>query len=40
MFQNDYIRRLVDIGEADASARLADIRALLGGRVVPARAEK
>jgi NTE family protein len=29
MFQSDYIRRLIDLGEADALARLDDIRAFL-----------
>jgi NTE family protein len=32
MFQRDYIRRLVDLGEEDASARIAEIRALLDRR--------
>lgn len=30
MFQSDYVRRLVELGEEDAAARLADIRAFLG----------
>jgi NTE family protein len=29
MFQSDYVRRLVELGEADAAARIADIRAFL-----------
>jgi NTE family protein len=29
MFQGDYVRRLMELGEADASARLDDIRAFL-----------
>jgi NTE family protein len=29
MFQSDYIRRLIELGEADAAARLADIRRFL-----------
>jgi NTE family protein len=31
MFQNDYVRRLIELGEADATARLGDIRAFLSG---------
>jgi hypothetical protein len=31
MFQGDYVRRLIDLGEADAEARLADIRRFLDG---------
>ena len=34
MFQNDYIRRLIELGEADARARLDDIRVFLNGNVV------
>jgi len=30
MFQSDYVRRLIDLGEADAAARLAEIRRFLG----------
>jgi NTE family protein len=30
MFQNDYVNRLIDLGEADAMARLAQIRQFLG----------
>jgi NTE family protein len=30
MFQSDYIRRLIELGEADASARTSDIRRFLG----------
>jgi hypothetical protein len=30
MFQSDYVRRLVDLGEADASRRISDIRRFLG----------
>jgi NTE family protein len=30
MFQNDYVRRLIEIGEADAQARIHDIRRFLG----------
>jgi NTE family protein len=34
MFQNDYVNRLIDMGEADAVARLSDIRRFLSdGRV-------
>jgi hypothetical protein len=29
MFQGDYVRRLIDIGEADAAARIDDIRRFL-----------
>jgi NTE family protein len=29
MFQSDYIRRLIELGEADAAARLDDIRRFL-----------
>jgi NTE family protein len=29
MFQNDYVRRLIELGEADARARLEDIRVFL-----------
>ena len=29
MFQSDYVRRLMELGEADASARIADIRQFL-----------
>jgi NTE family protein len=29
MFQGDYVRRLVDLGEADAAARISDIRQFL-----------
>ena len=32
MFQTDYIRRLIDLGEADAASRLPAIRALLTKR--------
>ena len=31
MFQNDYVRRLIELGEADARARLGDIRMFLTG---------
>lgn len=31
MFQGDYVRRLLDLGEADAAARIADIRRFLDG---------
>ena len=31
MFQSDYVRRLIEIGEADAVARIADIRRFLEG---------
>ena len=31
MFQGDYVRRLIDLGEADAAARIADIRRFLDG---------
>ena len=31
MFQGDYIRRLIEIGEADAAARITDIRQFLEG---------
>jgi NTE family protein len=31
MFQGDYVRRLIDLGEADAAARIADIRRFLEG---------
>jgi NTE family protein len=30
MFQSDYITRLIDMGEADAAARLSDIKRFLG----------
>jgi NTE family protein len=30
MFQSDYVRRLVELGEADAAARIRDIRQFLG----------
>jgi NTE family protein len=29
MFQGDYVKRLIDLGEADAMARLDDIRRFL-----------
>jgi NTE family protein len=29
MFQGDYIRRLLDLGEADATARIEEIRGFL-----------
>jgi hypothetical protein len=29
MFQSDYVRRLIELGEADAVARRADIRQFL-----------
>jgi NTE family protein len=29
MFQRDYVRRLIEMGEADAAARLPEIRAFL-----------
>jgi NTE family protein len=32
MFQSDYVRRLIELGEADAVARMADIRQFLGDR--------
>jgi NTE family protein len=32
MFQGDYITRLIDLGEADASARLPEIRKFLSDR--------
>jgi NTE family protein len=31
MFQNDYVRRLMELGEADARARLGAIRVFLNG---------
>jgi NTE family protein len=31
MFQKNYVRRLIEIGEADAQARMSEIRRLLGG---------
>jgi len=31
MFQRDYVRRLIEIGEADAQARISDIRRFLDG---------
>jgi NTE family protein len=31
MFQGDYVRRLIELGEADAAARIADIRRFLYG---------
>jgi NTE family protein len=31
MFQGDYVRRLIELGEADAAARIADIRRFLDG---------
>jgi Mn-dependent DtxR family transcriptional regulator len=34
MFQEDYVKRLIELGEADATARLDDIRRFLG---TPAR---
>jgi hypothetical protein len=34
MFQPDYIARVIELGEADARARAADIERFLGG--VPA----
>jgi hypothetical protein len=30
MFQPDYLRRLIDLGEEDAEARLEEIRELVG----------
>jgi NTE family protein len=30
MFQSDYIRRLIELGEADAAAKISDIRRFLG----------
>ncbi len=30
MFQPDYLRRLIDLGEADTEARLDEVTALLG----------
>jgi len=30
MFQGDYVSRLIELGEADAAARIADIRQFLG----------
>jgi len=30
MFQSDYVRRLIELGEADAAARLPEIRRFLG----------
>jgi NTE family protein len=30
MFQSDYVRRLIEVGEADAKARVAEIRQFLG----------
>lgn len=33
MFQGDYVRRLIELGEADAAARIADIRGFLDGAV-------
>jgi NTE family protein len=32
MFQSDYVRRLIELGEADASARLDEVRAFLRGQ--------
>jgi NTE family protein len=37
MFQGDYVRRLIDLGEADAAARIADIRQFLDGAVTSGR---
>ena len=31
MFQSDYVQRLIEMGEADARARLPDIRRFLRG---------
>ena len=31
MFQPDYLQRLIELGEADAEARLDEIRALVEG---------
>jgi NTE family protein len=31
MFQSDYVRRLIQIGEADAAARVGEIRTFLNG---------
>jgi hypothetical protein len=31
MFQKNYVRRLIEIGEADAQARMSEIRRFLGG---------
>jgi hypothetical protein len=31
MFQSDYIRRLIEIGEADAAVRIDEIRRFLEG---------
>jgi NTE family protein len=36
MFQRDYIKRLIELGEADASAKLPEIRRFLRGYCVPA----
>jgi hypothetical protein len=30
MFQSDYVRRLIELGEADASSRLDEVRQFLG----------
>jgi hypothetical protein len=30
MFQTDYVKRLIELGEADANARLPEIRRFLG----------
>jgi len=30
MFQTDYVKRLIELGEADAKARLPEIRRFLG----------
>jgi NTE family protein len=31
MFQSDYVRRLIELGEADATARLDEVREFLRG---------
>jgi len=33
MFQSDYIKRLIEMGEADAAARISDIKNFLGNGV-------
>ena len=36
MFEPEYLRRLIEIGEADAEARREEIAALMGSSVAPA----
>jgi NTE family protein len=38
MFQRDYVRRLIDLGDADATARIDDIRRFLSAPARPRRA--